>query len=319
MRPEGRRTAAEPLTASWRVDPAQLEAAPRRRRLLATYGWRMYVIPLLIIITIVVLLNTIRPAADGPAGAAGPTGPPVATEHPAVPVPTGSGTAALPSGPAVPQAGAGTWHIVPGNGPMVGNGARLYRYQVAVEDGVDPAAYGGDDGFARIVTATLADPRGWIAGGTVSFQRVDAGFRHPDFVISLTTQNTDHRPDLCGFVIAYEASCWQPRTHRLVIDLARWVRGALAFNGDLGLYRQFAINHEIGRVLGNPEIGCPTDGGLAPVMMAQSFGVADDYVHDLNQVDPAVRATVPRDGKVCRVNAWPFPQGSGAPADNPPN
>jgi len=82
------------------------------------------------------------------------------------------------------------------------------------------------------------------------------------------------------------------------------VRGALAFDGDLGLYRQYAINHDIGHVLGNTDVGCPTGGALAPVMMPQTFGVSDDY---LNQIEPL--GGVPRDGKVCRVNAWPYPQG----------
>lgn len=313
-----RRTTAEPLTASWHLDPAELEASPKHRRRppLSWYGWRLYALPLLVILTVVVILNTTKPSSSTSAGAAGP---PVATERPAVPAFTGSGTAVLPPGPAVPLAGAGTWHVVPGSGPVIGKGKHLYRYQVAVEDGIDPAAYGGDDAFAEDVDATLADPRGWVAAGSVSLQRVGAGFQNPDFVVSLTTPNTDHRADLCGFDVQYEASCWRASAHRVIINLARWVRGALAFNGDLGLYRQYAINHEIGRVLGNQQVGCATDGGLAPVMMQQTFGVADDYVHDLNQQDLVNKTRVPRDDKVCKANAWPYPQGPGMPADNPPS
>jgi len=304
-----RRTNAEPLTASWRLEPP-----PRRRPTLSVHNWRVYVIPLLIVLTVVVIVETARSGGSSPH-----SGAPVATEHAPIPVFTGSGTAVLPSGPAISQAGAGTWHIVPGSGPVIGKGPHVFRYQVAVEDGVDPASYGGDDAFARDVDATLADPRSWIAAGTVSLQRVAAGFPKPDFVISLTTPNTAHRPDLCGFDVRYESSCWRPSAHRIVIDLARWVRGALAFDGDLGSYRQFAINHAIGGVFGNPQVGCGTDGGLAPVMMQQDFGVADDYVHDVNQTDPTNRNRVARDGKVCHVNAWPYPQGPGVPANNPPN
>lgn len=254
-------------------------------------------------LTVVVIIETAK--SGGPNHAA----PPAATEHAPVPVFPGSGTAVLPDGPAIPQAGAGTWHIVPGTGPVIGKGTRVYRYQVAVEDGIDPAIYGGDDAFAGDVAATLADPRGWIAAGTVALQRVASGFPNPDFVISLTTPNTVRRPDLCGFGVGYESSCWRPSAHRVVIDLARWVRGALAFDGDIGSYRQFVINHEVGRVFGNPEVGCGANGGLAPVMMQQTFGVADDYVHDVNQADPVSRNRVARDGKVCNVNAWPYPQG----------
>lgn len=341
-----RRTNAEPLTASWRLDPAELEAEGVRQELLkkqgqqkrtvkhrlGSYGWRVYALPVLIVVTVLVVVNTAqhganpRPLAESAGSAAGggadvvtSTGSPVATEKAAVPVFTGSGTAVLPAGPNVPASGAGTWHIVPGNGPVVGKGTHLYHYQVAVEDGIDPAVYGGDDAFAKTVDATLDDPRSWIAAGSLSLQRVGADYANPDFVVSLTTPNTDHRPDLCGFDITYEASCWRSSAKRVIINLARWVRGALAFQGDLGLYRQYAINHEVGHVFGNPHVGCATNGGLAPVMMQQSFGVSDNYVYDLNQVDPGNRTKVPRDGKVCKANAWPYPQGPGNPANNPPS
>lgn len=309
----GHRTGGEPLTASWRLDPELLAKRPRtrpshRRRA----GWRLYVLPVLIIVTILVGFNTAQPTADSTHDAALPTRStsrtPVVTEGSAVPVVPTSGTAVLPPGPAVPKAGAGTWHVVPGASAVVGKGNHVYRYQVAVEDGIDPAVYGGDDAFAADVQATLADPRSWIAAGTVRLQRVDAGYPHPDFVISLTTPGTDHRPDLCGHLIGFEASCWVPHARRVIINLARWVRGALAFDGDLGLYRQYAINHEVGHVFGNQHVGCGANGGLAPVMMQQTFGVSDDYVYDLNQVDPANARQVPRDGKVCRPNAWPYPQ-----------
>ncbi len=286
------------------------------------FGWRGYALPVLIVITILVVVNTVQRTGDDELGAPVRSIPatttPVVTEGSVVPVDPGSGTAVLPAGPAVTQTGAGTWHIVPGNGPVVGHGKHVYRYQVAVEDGIDPAVYSGDDAFAADVQATLSDPRSWIATGTVSLQRVGADYPHPDFVVSLTTPGTDHRPDLCGHVIGYEASCWQPGVHRVVINLARWVRGALAFDGDLGLYRQYAVNHEVGHALGNGHVGCATNGGLAPVMMQQTYGVSDDYVYDLNQVDPGNRDQVAEDGKVCRPNAWPYPQGGGPPAAQPP-
>ncbi|HEX3589715.1 MAG TPA: DUF3152 domain-containing protein [Pseudonocardiaceae bacterium] len=288
------------------------------------FAWRGYALPVLIIITVLVLVNTVLRGGDDPhpdGRTAPPTsssGPPVATEAAAPPVDVHGGTAVLPPGPAVTQVGAGTWHVVPGNGPVAGKGKHVYRYQIAVEDGIDPALYGGDGAFANDVQATLADPRSWIAAGTVSLQRVDENYPHPDFVVSLTTPGTDHRPDLCGFVVRLEASCWRSSAHRVVINLARWVRGALAFQGDLGLYRQYAVNHEVGHVFGNEHVGCRTNDGLAPVMMQQTYGVSDDYVHDVNQVDPANRNRVARDGEVCRPNAWPYPLGAGSPADQPP-
>ena len=95
--------------------------------------------------------------------------------------------------------------------------------------------------------------------------------------------------------------------------LARWVRGAAAFEGQLGLYRQYAINHEVGHVFDNPHVPCPETGGLAPIMMQQSFGTANDYLAQLTEENPQ-GTQIPRDGKVCRPNAWPYPQGAVTPA-----
>ena len=323
-----RRTTAEPLTASWRPE---VEDEPERRRkrgigrLLSTYGWRVYAVPVLVVLTILVLLNaTAHRRSSGQPGAGGITaeqaGLPTVTEQGATAVDAGTGTAVLPTGGAFPQAGAGTWRVLPGTGPIVGKAGapKVYHYQVRVEDGIDPPVYQGDDAFVGAVQGTLSDPRSWIAAGTFQLQRVDATFPKPDFTIDLTTPNTDHRPDLCGFQIGFEGSCWIVRTHQVVINIARWVRGALAFNGDLGLYRQYAVNHEVGHAFGNHHVGCATNGGLAPVMMEQSFGVADDYVYDVNNAEPANRGAVLRDDKVCKVNAWPYPQGPGFPATAPP-
>ncbi len=322
-----RRTAAEPLTASWRPE---VEDVPERRRqrgvsrVLSTYGWRVYAVPVLVVLSVLVLLNTTHKAPTGPTDAGGmdtaQAGAPVVTEQGAVPVNAGTGTAVLPQGGAIPQSGAGTWRVLPGTGPVVGKAgaARTYHYQIRVEDGIDPSYYQGDDAFVSDVQSTLSDPRSWIAAGTIELQRVDAGFAHPDFTIDLTTPNTDHRPDLCGFQIGFEGSCWVLRTHQVIITIARWVRGALAFNGDLGLYRQYAINHEVGHAFGNHHVGCATNGGLAPVMMEQSFGVSDNYVYDVNNAEPANRGAVQRDDKVCQVNAWPYPQGPNYPATAPP-
>jgi hypothetical protein len=322
----GRRTAAQPLAAKWRPQPDGKGEEPGRGKprkgvkgFAATYGWRVYALPVLVVVTALVVFNVTRAPAPETSGVDGlaaqntvtaTSGPPAATENSAVPVDPKTGTAVLPQGENFPQAGSGTWHLVPGSGQKVGNGPKLYHYAIAVEDGIDQAAYGGDDAFAKTVENILSDPRSWVGGGKITLQRVGPEFKNPDFVVSLTTPNTDHRPDMCGYQIQYEASCWNPNYERVVINLARWIRGAMAFNGDIGLYREYAINHEVGHVFGNPHVGCGSDGGLAPVMMQQTFGVSDDYVWQLNQADPSNKTAVSKDGKVCRPNAWPNPQGT---------
>lgn len=307
-----RRTGAEPLAASW-------EPAGRRHRehhrglkgMVSNYGWRIYAVPVLLVLTALVVLDTAAPGRTGDAtGAeAGGTpsvetsvGPPVATEKPPADLDLKNfPTAVLPEGPKYSEAGAGTWQVLPGAGAQVGTG-ELRRYQIAIEDGVEAADYGGDrEAFARTVDAFLADPRSWIGTGQVAFQRVDSG--KVDFTVSLSTTNTTH--SLCGFEIQFESSCWSPTTRRVVINTARWVRGAKAFGNDVAAYRNYAINHEVGHVLQIQHEGCKEDGKPAPVMMQQSFGVANDYVAQLNQVDQSNRSAVPADGKVCKPNPFP--------------
>lgn len=256
--------------------------------------------------------------ANGLAGVRGeqeetPAGEPVvdddpkATEKPAVPPNLNIPTAELPNGAPFVQKGKGEFDIQPANGKRLGRGGELFTYTVEIERGVDLRPFGGNDSFASLVDTTLADPRGWAASGQVSVQRVDGRGEEPDIRITLATPDTVHQADYCGYSIRYESSCWRRSESRVMINLARWVRGAVAFGGDIGTYRTYAINHEIGHAFGNGHVGCAKTGALAPVMMQQSFGVSNDYVARLNDqvgnVDP-----VQADGKTCRYNAWPNPQ-----------
>ncbi|GAB3482112.1 DUF3152 domain-containing protein [Amycolatopsis cihanbeyliensis] len=325
-RPGLRRTTAEPLRASWRPKATEEDATkrgePRRRSKLSkavrTYGWRVYALPVLLVLTALVVYDTANSGGGAPAeqqSAEGVSatggGEPVVTENRAEPVGLDIPTAELPEGGDYTQAGKGTWHVVPvpeGRGEKVGTGGELYTYAVAVEDGIDPASYAGDDSFANSVEATLSDPRSWVGSDEISVQRVDNTDPPPDFTVSLTSPETTHRPDMCGFTIKYESSCNLSLKKRVVINLARWVRGGKAFNGAMTEYRQYAINHEVGHAFGNGHEGCPANDELAPVMMQQTFGVSNDYVADLNKVDPSNYSAVPADGKVCQPNAWPNPQ-----------
>ncbi|MEU5693732.1 DUF3152 domain-containing protein [Actinosynnema sp. NPDC020468] len=308
-----RRTSAEPLAASW--EPGEAHRTPRRsgvKGLVANYGWRIYAIPVLVVLSVLVVVDTAVPsrveeaasATGTPPGSAeakpGPTG---VSETPPAPVKlVDIPTAELPDGPKYSEQGAGTWQVVPGTTPQVGKGT-LSTYAIAIEDGVDPADYGGDkEAFARTVDHFLDDPRSWVGTEAVALQRVDAT-ANPSFTVSLTTTNTTH--SMCGNQIQYESSCWHPQTGRVIINVARWVRGAKAFSNDLSNYRQYAINHEVGHALGNGHEGCKENGQPAPVMMQQTFGVANDYVAKLNEVDPSNRDAVPADGKVCTPNAFP--------------
>ena len=100
--------------------------------------------------------------------------------------------------------------------------------------------------FAAVVEQILGNPRSWGAEGRMSFQRVADG--PVDFRISLTASLTVRK--LCGYTLPFETSCYNGELGRAVINDARWVRGAVAYAGNLAAYRMYVVNHEVGHALG---------------------------------------------------------------------
>ncbi|MPZ66972.1 MAG: DUF3152 domain-containing protein [Pseudonocardiaceae bacterium] len=315
---------AEPLTASW--DPVPQDhggassefgaipgTAPRRRRrrprrlarLVSTYGWRVYALPVLVVLTALAVVDSARSPSPPTPPTSPPAGSALSEEAPAAPLidnpSTGQGFAAgkaaaeLPGGGPFSTRGAGTWSVVPGTSPQFGTG-RLFTYTVEVEDGVELP--GGGEGFATTTDATLNNPKSWIGSKEYAFRRVDDPAA-ADVRISLTSQRSTRK--ICGFVIPYDGSCWRGDMERVVLNTARWTRGAVAFQGNVVQYQQYVVNHEVGHALGFSHVGCERNGALAPIMMQQTWGVANDYIAELGSDG------VTGDGKVCEPNAWPFP------------
>jgi hypothetical protein len=311
-----------PLKA--RVDPGRNERRPGQafasrsdtplpgpvRRFVRAWGWRAYALPLLTVLSVLCGMDVANGAAGMPlvgSGASSPppaAAPPVPTGAPAptvaptptmkpTPTPTGifvddggAGTTrplpptALPAGAAYTRSGSGRYDTVPGTSKVYGTGP-LHRYAVEVEAGV------ASDGpaFAAAVERTLGDPRSWTSGGRASFQRVDSG--PVDFRVSLTASLSVRR--LCGYELPYETSCYNGDLAKVVINDARWVRGAVAYNGNLAAYKMYVINHEVGHALGNGHQQCPRDGAPAPLMMQQTLSISTPGVG------------------TCKPNPWPYP------------
>jgi len=282
------------------------------RRFVRAWGWRAYALPVLTLLTVLCGMDVANGTAAGmPLVGSSSTGPPSAAA-PAVPgtaaptatapgspapkpkpTPTGifvddngQGTArplpptALPAGGPYTTTGAGRFDVVPGESKVFGSGP-LHRFAVEVEAGVDA------DGpaFAAAVEKTLGDRRSWTNGGRASFQRVGSG--QIDFRVSLTASLTVRT--ICGYELPYETSCYNGEVARVVINDARWTRGAVAYKGDLAAYRQYVINHEVGHALANAHRDCPGNGALAPLMMQQTLGISTPGVG------------------TCRPNPWPYP------------
>ncbi|MEU0880423.1 DUF3152 domain-containing protein [Lentzea sp. NPDC005914] len=234
----------------------------------------------------------------GPHDAAGHAGPSNSLPNPDPQLYSAAlASAELPPGGDFTVEGAKKWAVVPGTGAPTG-GSGVVKYTVEVEEGVQ--VVGGAAGFASDVDTILRDPRGWIGSGKHNFQRVDSG--KPDLRISLTSQMTTRQ--VCGFQIKYEGSCFSSKDNRVTINVARWVRGAVSYQGALVEYKQYVVNHEVGHGIGYEHRPCQEAGALAPVMMQQSWGVSNDYLAALGT------DRVTADGKVCRPNAWPYPTGA---------
>ncbi|WP_442789999.1 DUF3152 domain-containing protein [Nocardia sp. CDC160] len=313
----------QPLRARWDPTAPPADGPNRQRpdretkkqsrlgRFVNTYGWRAYALPVLLVITVVVSVDAVRHTGDSATGLpgfgrlsergdkpSGILGGPKGDGKYALDLPSG----AVPAGGPYTDTGKGTWHVVPGTTGQVGTGSdHVFNYTVEIEDGVDTASLGGDDAIGKMIDATLANPKSWTHDPRFAFRRVDTG--NPDFRISLTSRDTTRKS--CGFEIPVDSSCYNADLDRVVLSEVRWVRGALSDEGDVGSYRQYQINHEVGHAIGyRQHQPCETDGGLAPVMMQQTFGIKNN---DIAKLDP--EGVVPMDGKSCRFNPWPYPRG----------
>lgn len=177
-----------------------------------------------------------------------------------------------PSPEPVLQRASGSFEVVPGSVRAPGRGEVL-SVRVEVERGTGVAAAG----FADAVMATLNDPRSWGHGDSRTFART-AG--PADIRVILASPDTSAA--LCRpLVTRGTLSC--SVGEKAIITTYRWARGTPDF-ADLGVYRQYVVNHEVGHVLGKGHEPCPGAAQPAPVMQQQTIKVAP-----------------------CTPNAWPSP------------
>lgn len=281
-------------------------------RFARAWGWRAYAIPVLAVLTVLVVIDVVKSPGEELASISGTSGGSASGEH--GPIPSGEYSPALTDGalpPGAPITEKSTNEFVEFSKPMakVGEGReKTFRYAVEVENTIDPAVFGGGDAFASTVNAVFSDSRGWTASPDFAFEAVTKADK-PEFVVQLVS--TSLAKEICGNALDMETSCYmrglkEGEPGRVVVNEARWVRGAVPFQGDLGLYRQYLINHEVGHALGfASHEPCPKDGAIAPIMMQQTLSVSNDelYGFDPNEV-------YRKDGKTCSVNGWPYPFGA---------
>ena len=266
-------------------------------RFVRRWGWRAYALPILVVLTVFALLTTkaqhtatdtvggsgALPTASGPAMAS--PSQQVKSDAPGA----GSVNSVLPSlqlppGPAYTMQGAGTFSTIPGSSAVIGRGP-VRRFSIEVENGVTGVDL---QQFAATVMTALSSPQSWIADSSIGLQRVDSG--PVDFHVTLVSSMTVRQ--LCGYSLPLETSCFAAdKDNRVVLNVARWMRGAKAYAGDLATYRLYAVNHEVGHALGHNHSHECLASGLAPTMMQQTIG------------------TKTASGAICQPNPWPYPRG----------
>ncbi|MFG2050021.1 DUF3152 domain-containing protein [Micromonospora sp. NPDC048935] len=181
---------------------------------------------------------------------------------------------------AYPASGSNRWSTASAEAAAAhGTGGRLLRYRIAVERDIRGLPV---DDIATAISTTLNDPRGWTAGGAWRLRRVGAG-DPTDFTIYLATPGT--RDTLCQDVPDAYTSC--RNGGRVVLNVARWVKGVPGYGATLTTYREYMVNHEVGHKLGFGHERCPGQGRPAPVMQQQTLGLHG-----------------------CTANAWPYPKGT---------
>jgi hypothetical protein len=186
-----------------------------------------------------------------------------------------------------PRSGSGMFLYERTDGPPLGEAGELRRFKVAVESNLP----GEIEEFTRMVDVVLGDPRSWIAGRQLRFQRVADG-EASDFTIHLVTRSTAYKMcSVAGLDIRLDGvpftSC--RTTHKVVINLDRWrlsVPDYVSGGIPLRTYREYVINHEVGHELGHGHEACPGPGLPAPTMSTQTLGL-----------------------RGCNANPWPYVDG----------
>ncbi|MEO8828476.1 DUF3152 domain-containing protein [Lapillicoccus sp.] len=210
-------------------------------------------------------ITTTTPAAPSSAGATAQT---TGTATAPSSAPSIGVSAPVPASTSVLQSGAGTFTPIEiPDGPVKSTG-RTVTYGVDVEDGLPQSR----DEFAEVVHAVLTDSRGWQTQDDIRFVPLSIADRaagaHVDIRVTLASPAATQR--LCAplDVTTDQVSCWNGS--RAVLNLTRWVTGAVTYGIDLTSYRAYLVGHEVGHGLGYQHTHCPGPGHRAPIMVQQT-------------------------------------------------
>lgn len=165
--------------------------------------------------------------------------------------------------------------------PLVG---MIHTVKFLYEEGIGIAgtAYGVE------AFEYLDDQKGWRSAANVSFTPLGdseiSGGATADLTFALVSptfaQKVCSRTNTPGQAVCFTGDM-------VVISAESWALGAKTYQGNVGEFRRYLINHGAGLAFGQPVRDCAAAGAPAPIMMPQA-------------------ATL---GK-CRANPWPIPKTS---------
>ena len=160
---------------------------------------------------------------------------------------------------AIPASASGRLAVVPGAVAANGPGTPL-AYKLEVEAGLPldgPA-------IATQVHRILTDPRGWQPIEGVAFARTTGPADFELIIASPALVDKLCYPlDTIG-----QLSC--RNGDKVILNARRWATAVPWYAGDMGAYRAYLVNHEVGHRLGHGHKTCPSAGAPAPVMVQQS-------------------------------------------------
>lgn len=160
---------------------------------------------------------------------------------------------------AIPASASGRLAVVPGEVAAKGPGTPLaYRLEVEAGLPLDGTA------IATQVHRILTDPRGWQPIEGVAFARTTGP---ADFELIIASPALVDR--LCYPLDTIgQLSC--RNGNKVILNARRWATAVPWYAGDMGAYRAYLVNHEVGHRLGHGHKTCPSPGAPAPVMVQQS-------------------------------------------------
>ena len=153
-------------------------------RFLSTYGWRAYALPVLVVVTGVVLYQTMTGTAGPGDRGGGPAGRPIGSQparhhHRRRPAARSHRVRRQPAHRAAARRrarspGGGQAAHRPRTTPKVGEGtAKTFTYTVEIGDGIDTSSFGGGRASPGWSPQTLDNPKSWTHNPQFAFQRTD--------------------------------------------------------------------------------------------------------------------------------------------------